>query len=124
MLDNVELNDPSQLEVAAVVSGKMAAKDGGSADDTSSTTLVNNSTSDGNNITDTEKFPRTAIEQSLYDETIVKTATSFKLLTFAGMKYLERAKSLSKRYVIIHQLSSQFKLIYVENRSLRDASII
>ena len=111
MLDNVELNDPSQLEVAAVVSGKMAAKDGGSADDTSSTASVNNSTSDGDNSTDTEKFPRTAIEQTLYDETIVKTATSFKLLTFAGMKYLERAKSLSKRYVIIHQLLLRFKLI-------------
>ena len=112
MLDNVELNDPSQLEVAAVVSGKMAAKDGGSADDTSSTASVNNSTSDGSNSTDNEKFPRTAIEQALYDETIVKTATSFKLLTFAGMKYLERAKSLSKRYVILHKLSSHFKMIF------------
>ena len=104
MLDNVELNDPSQLEVAAVVSGKMAAKDGESDDDASNSALVNNSTIDGDNNTNTEMFPRSTIEQTLYDATIVKTATSFKLLTFAGMKYLERAKSLSKRYVIINKL--------------------
>ena len=103
MLDKVELSDPSQLEVAAVVSGKMAMKDGGTpiSDDNSITKIMKNSSDDANNDTplDPKEFPRTAYEQKSYDETILAMQTSLKLLTFDGMKYIERAKSLSKRYV-------------------------
>ena len=101
MLDKVELSDPSQLEVAAVVSGKMAMKKEEPTDDDKANLEVNNnSTNEGNDTaSNDQKFPRSVEEQKVYDETITTTATSFKLLAFAGMKYLERIKSLSKRYV-------------------------
>ena len=99
MLDKVELSDPSQLEVAAVVSGKMAMQDNPSSE--SDVDISRNVTNDGNDTfsNDPEKFPRNNHEQQVYDETNVVTATSFKLLTFGGIKYIERAKSLSKRFV-------------------------
>ena len=50
-------------------------------------------------LNDPEKFPRTPYEQQVYDETNTVTATSFKLLTYGGIKYIERAKTLSKRFV-------------------------
>ena len=98
MLDKVELSDPSQLEVAAVVSGKMASKDTSSDDESH---MENNSTMKENNDTllELEHFTRTPQEQKSYDDTILAMETSLKLLTFDGMKYIERAKSLSKRYV-------------------------
>ena len=97
MLDKVELNDPSQLEVAAVVSGKMAMQESPEAD--IDLEVSQNTTGDGNDTLVSDKFPRTSYEQKVYDETNVVTATSFKLLTYGGIKYIERAKSLSKRYV-------------------------
>ena len=99
MLDKVELNDPSQLEVAAVVSGKMAMQETPEAD--IDLEVSQNTTGDGNDtqVKVSDKFPRTSYEQKVYDETNVVTATSFKLLTYGGIKYIERAKSLSKRYV-------------------------
>ena len=97
MLDKVELNDPSQLEVAAVVSGKMAMQESPEAD--IDLEVSQNTTDDGNDTLVSDKFPRTSYEQKVYDETNVVTATSFKLLTYGGIKYIERAKSLSKRYV-------------------------
>ena len=101
MLDKVELNDPSQLEVAAVVSGKMAMQESPEAD--IDLEVSHNTTGDGNDtlLKVSDKFPRTSYEQKVYDETNVVTATSFKLLTYGGIKYIERAKSLSKRYVRI-----------------------
>ena len=104
MLDKVELNDPSQLEVAAVVSGKMAKQESPSGNE--AIMVFDNSTNEENNNTslDEERFPRTSYEQYVYEDTTVATETSFKLLTFDGMKFLERSKSLSKRYVsfILH----------------------
>ena len=97
MLDKVELSDPSQLEVAAVVSGKMAMQESPEAD--IDLEVSQNTTDDGNDTLVSDKFPRTSYEQKVYDETNVVTATSFKLLTYGGIKYIERAKSLSKRYV-------------------------
>ena len=99
MLDNVELSDPSQLEVAAVVSGKMSMQDDPSTEidiDTSQNVTYNGNDTFSD---DPERFPRNSYEQQAYDETNVVTATSFKLLTFGGIKYIERAKSLSKRFV-------------------------
>ena len=99
MLDKVELSDPSQLEVAAVVSGKMAMQE--SPEPVIDLEVAQNTTGDGNDtlLNDPEKFPRTPYEQQVYDETNTVTATSFKLLTYGGIKYIERAKSLSKRFV-------------------------
>ena len=99
MLDKVELSDPSQLEVAAVVSGKMAMQE--SPEPVMDLEVAQNTTGDGNDtfLNDPEKFPRTPYEQQVYDETNTVTATSFKLLTYGGIKYIERAKTLSKRFV-------------------------
>ena len=99
MLDKVELSDPSQLEVAAVVSGKMAMQE--SPEPVIDLEVAQNTTGDENDtlLNDPEKFPRTPYEQQVYDETNTVTATSFKLLTYGGIKYIERAKTLSKRFV-------------------------
>ena len=104
MLDKVELNDPSQLEVAAVVSGKMAMQESPEAD--IDLEVSQNTTGDGNDtlVKVSDMFPRTSYEQKVYDETNVVTGTSFKLLTYGGIKYIERAKSLSKRYVRVFYL--------------------
>ena len=120
MLDKVELNDPSQLEVAAVVSGKMAKQDSPSANEDILAQIFDNSTNEENNDTsfDEQKFPRTGYEQHVYEDTTVATETSFKLLTFDGMKFLERSKSLSKRYVSLFILFKQVKLIEL-NRNMR-----
>ena len=106
MLDKVELSDPSQLEVAALISAKMAVnKDGGKAvnvvdDLVDEVNMETNKTAENDTeLTLNEKFPRTPLEQADYDRSILAMQTGLKLLTFSGMKEIERAKSLSKRYV-------------------------
>ena len=115
MLDKVELSDPSQLEVAALISAKMAVnKDGGkplNVDDLVDQMNVDNRTTDYN---DTGKFPRTTLEQADYDRAILAMQTGLKLLTFGGMKEIERAKSLSKRYVrLISEILLKYKTCLV-----------
>ena len=95
MLDMIELSDPSQLEVAAVVSAKMAAKSPSAPDGQTSTTQKPGILDD----LDKAEFNRTAEDQEVYETMTESVGSAEKLLEVHGWTRIERAKRLVKRFV-------------------------
>ena len=95
MLDMIELSDPSQLEVAAVVSAKMAAKSPSTTDGQTSTTQKPGILDD----LDKAEFNRTAEDQEVYETMTESVGSAEKLLEVHGWTRIERAKRLVKRFV-------------------------
>ena len=95
MLDMIELSDPSQLEVAAVVSAKMAAKSPSAPDGQTSTTQKPGILDDF----DRAEFNRTAEDQEVYETMTESVGSAEKLLEVHGWTRIERAKRLVKRFV-------------------------
>lgn len=99
LLDQVELDNPAQAEVAAYVSAKYANAD--SEED------FGNGTTDGNNSTGLndgdpafgDGFPRTEQQQIDYERQMIAYNVNVKLLSTAAVKQLERPKYLSRRLV-------------------------
>ena len=95
MLDMIELSDPSQLEVAAVVSAKMAAKSPSAPDGQTLTTQKPGILDD----LDKADFNRTAEDQEVYETMTESVGSAEKLLEVHGWTRIERAKRLVKRFV-------------------------
>ena len=103
MLDNVELHDPSQLEIAGLVASQfsaqakeMAAKSlGGTLEDDNVVVLDEESSS----FNKSKIYPRNAEEQKAYDRQVLDYISAKKLLNLEGLKYIEKPRYLVKRWV-------------------------
>ena len=65
MMDNIDLNDPGQREMAGFITGKFSMVKGSDGDGGS-----DGDTTDSNN--DTQIFPRTTLEQQDYDRQMLE----------------------------------------------------
>ena len=65
MMDNIDLNDPGQREMAGFITGKFSMVKGSDGDGNS-----DGDTTDSNN--DTQIFPRTTSEQQDYDRQMLE----------------------------------------------------
>ncbi len=104
MLNRVELNDADQLKMAGVVSAQFAdaAKELAAQGDLS----LLNVTKDVNAselMLYREKYPRTDEEQADYDRQLESINMAMQILSFKGLKYLEKPKFLPKRMVSENQ---------------------
>jgi hypothetical protein len=102
MLDRVELIDPGQLEMAAIVSAKFSSQTKQLAaligDD-----FVNSKSVDLDNALSGERkmYPRTTLEQKDYDRQALDHQSAEKLINFDGLKYIEKPRYLPKRWSIL-----------------------
>ena len=105
MLEKVELHDPSQLEIASVISGRFNQQNkelgvSGAAlptlDDNSLSVDFDTSSVAGKS---DKIYPRTPSEQADYDRQGLDYDAAKKLLDFGGLKILENPRYLPKRFV-------------------------
>ena len=97
MLDKVQLSDPSQLEIAAVVSAKMVSKP--TIRTTTTKQQLPLATITPTNETEKIIFSRTPDEKFAYERQINAYKTASKLLTFEGWSEEEKVRMLKKRFV-------------------------
>ena len=108
-MDRVELFDPSQLEIAGLISSQFSAQakelsakleassDGAESPGTNPNVQVDlesNSAGSSGKI-----YPRTEQEQKDYDKQELDYAGAKKLLNFDGLKAVEKPRYLVKRWV-------------------------
>ena len=104
MLEKVELHDPSQLEIASVISGRFNQQNKELGVSGVLPTLDDNSLSvdfDSSSVAgkSNKVYPRTPSEQSDYDRQGLDYDAAKKLLDFGGLKILENPRYLPKRFV-------------------------
>ena len=99
MLDNVELHDPSQLQIAGLVASQFAAQ---AKEMAASLELenVNNVFDDESSNNKSDKiYQRTDQEQKAYDRQELDYVSARKLLNDDGLKLIEKPRYLVKRWV-------------------------
>ena len=99
MLDNVELHDPSQLQIAGLVASQFATQ---AKEMATSLELenVNNVFDDESSTNKSDKtFFRTDQEQKAYDRQDLDYVSAKKLLNDDGLKLIEKPRYLVKRWV-------------------------
>ena len=104
MLEKVELHDPSQLEIASVISGRFNQQNKELGVSGVLPTLDDNSLSvdfDSSSVAGKSNkiYPRTPSEQADYDRQGLDYDAAKKLLDFGGLKILENPRYLPKRFV-------------------------
>ena len=104
MLEKVELHDPSQLEIASVISGRFNQQNKELGVSGALPTLDDNSLSvdfDSSSVAGKSNkiYPRTPSEQADYDRQGLDYDAAKKLLDFGGLKILENPRYLPKRFV-------------------------
>ena len=103
MLDNVELHDPSQLQIAGLVASQFATQ---AKEMAASLELenVNNVFDDESSTNKSDKiFFRTDQEQKAYDRQDLDYVSAKKLLNVEGLKSIEKPRYLVKRWVSIFE---------------------
>ena len=119
MLDKVELHDPSQMEIAGVVSAQFssqekelaAAKNGLELEVNNVKDIDLDSSSAGNS---GKKYPRTPLEQKDYDREELAYDAARKLLNFDGLKNIEKPRYLVKRWVrFLFYITWDHKVVFI-----------
>ena len=104
MLDNVELHDPSQLEIAGLVASQFAtqAKEMAAKLELENNVQVIHDDEDSTNKTGQKIYPRSPLEQKAYDRQELDYVGARKLLNYdgdGGLKFIEKPRYLVKRWV-------------------------
>ena len=107
-MDNVELHDPSQLQIAGLVASQFAAQ----AKEMAANLELENT----NNVFDDESsgnksdkiYPRTDQEQKAYDRQELDYVGASKLLNDDGLKLIEKPRYLVKRWVSNFEITFLF----------------
>ena len=115
MIDRVELEIPSQAEMAAYVTARYIDTDNGTASDDDGEGINSTDTGHGSGTFRLRKFPRTDQQQIEYERQIELYNLNVKLLNTAAVELSSKPKYLVRRLVkknsqrTVHQTQLQFR---------------
>ena len=101
MMDNIELHDPGQLQIAGLVASQFAtqAKEMAAKLELEDNVQVIDGEENSSNQSDHKIYQRSAQQQKAYDRQQLDYVGAEKLLNYDGLKFIEKPRYLVKRWV-------------------------